>query len=239
MKARPIPQTPPAVPREGPIEEVYAELARTALAPRRVDVALRMVDLLLASAALAVLLPEMGVVAVRVRMTSGAPVLYRGDRVGRFGRVFQMYKFRTLRPGAESRLGPYLGPELSRRTEEELTSIGRVLRASHFDELPQLFNVVRGDMSIVGPRPVRPAFYAELCDEIPEYWQRLVVRPGMTGLAQLRVTREMTWAEKLAHDLEYLADRSLGLYLRVVGETAVRVSTRSARGVVAALRQGR
>jgi len=202
-------------------------------------VALRMVDLAIAGAALVVLAPEMGAVAVGVRLTSGAPVLYRGERVGRFGRVFTMYKFRTLRPDAESRLGPYLGPELTRRTEAELTSVGRVLRASHFDEVPQLFNVIRGDMSIVGPRPIRPAFYRELCAEIPEYWQRLVVRPGMTGLAQLRMTREMTWAEKLAHDLEYLADRSLGMYVKVVAATSLRVGVRSVRGVFAALRQGR
>jgi lipopolysaccharide/colanic/teichoic acid biosynthesis glycosyltransferase len=239
MKARTPPQAPTVTIPGGPREEVYAQLAESSLAPRRIDLVLRMLDVALASAALVVLAPEMGAVAIGVRATSGAPVLYRGARVGRFGRVFTMYKFRTLKPDAETRLGPYLGAELSRRTEGELTGVGRVLRASHFDELPQLFNVVRGDMSIVGPRPIRPAFYAELCEEIPQYWQRLVVRPGMTGLAQLRVTREMTWAEKLAHDLEYLADRSLGMYLRVIGATAVRVVVRSTRGVASALREGR
>jgi lipopolysaccharide/colanic/teichoic acid biosynthesis glycosyltransferase len=76
--------------------------------------------------------------------------------------------------------------------------------------------VLAGHMSLVGPRPIRPAFFAELCQEIPQYWQRLVVRPGLTGLAQLRMTREMTWAEKLAHDLEYIADRSVSLYLSVI-----------------------
>jgi lipopolysaccharide/colanic/teichoic acid biosynthesis glycosyltransferase len=217
------------------LEETYAELAQTALAPRRVDVALRAIDIAISGSALLVLAPEMGVVAAAVRLTSGSPVLYRGARVGRFGRVFTMYKFRTLRPDAETRLGPYLGPELTRRTEDELTRVGALLRASHFDELPQLYNVLRGDMSIVGPRPIRPAFYAELCEQIPQYWQRLVVRPGMTGFAQLRITREMTWAEKLAHDLEYLADRSIGLYFRVVAETAVRVAGRSVRGMVATL----
>jgi lipopolysaccharide/colanic/teichoic acid biosynthesis glycosyltransferase len=98
--------------------------------------------------------------------------------------------------------------------------VGRVLRRSHVDELPQLINVLAGDMSLVGPRPIRPAFFEELCEEIPQYWQRLVVPPGMTGFAQLRVTREMTWSEKLGHDLEYIADRSLRLYLRIVLATA-------------------
>jgi lipopolysaccharide/colanic/teichoic acid biosynthesis glycosyltransferase len=84
-------------------------------------------------------------------------------------------------------------------------------------------------MSLVGPRPIRPAFFVELCSEIPAYWQRLVVRPGVTGLAQLRLSREMTWAEKLVHDLEYIADRSVALYFSIVGETLVLVSGRLLR----------
>jgi lipopolysaccharide/colanic/teichoic acid biosynthesis glycosyltransferase len=134
-----------------------------------------------------------------------------------------MYKFRTLRPDAESRLGPYLGDELTRLTQSEVTLVGRVLRFTHFDELPQLWNVLRGDMSVVGPRPIRPAFFEELCEQIPQYWQRLVVQPGITGFAQLRVTRETSWSEKLAHDLEYIADRSGRLYLRVCVATVWRI----------------
>jgi lipopolysaccharide/colanic/teichoic acid biosynthesis glycosyltransferase len=136
-----------------------------------------------------------------------------------------MYKFRTLRADSETRLGPYLGAELTQLTLDEQTRVGRVLRATKVDELPQLWNVVRGDMSLVGPRPIRPAFFEELCHEIPAYWQRLVIRPGMTGLAQLRLSREMSWAEKLAHDVEFIADRSVRLYLTVIVETAVKVLT--------------
>ena len=84
-------------------------------------------------------------------------------------------------------------------------------------------------MSLVGPRPIRPTFFVELCEEIPAYWQRLVVRPGVTGLAQLRLSREMTWAEKLVHDLEYIADRSVGLYLAILGQTFAFVTSRLAR----------
>jgi lipopolysaccharide/colanic/teichoic acid biosynthesis glycosyltransferase len=83
--------------------------------------------------------------------------------------------------------------------------------------------VIRGEMSIVGPRPIRPAFFEELCEQIPQYWQRLVVEPGMTGFAQLRMTRETSWAEKLAHDLEYVADRSVRLYMRACAATAWRI----------------
>jgi lipopolysaccharide/colanic/teichoic acid biosynthesis glycosyltransferase len=85
-------------------------------------------------------------------------------------------------------------------------------------------------MSIVGPRPIRPPFFEELCVQIPQYWQRLVVRPGMTGFAQIRLTREHSWSEKLAHDLEYIADRSVHLYLRAILETAWRVVTSPFRG---------
>jgi lipopolysaccharide/colanic/teichoic acid biosynthesis glycosyltransferase len=178
---------------------------------------------MISGAILLVLSPFLALTAAAIFLSSGRPVLYRGARVGRAGQLFWMYKFRTLAPDAESRLGPYLGEELSRRTEEEVTRIGRTLRAIHLDEVPQLWNVLRGDMAVVGPRPIRPAFFTELCEEIPQYWQRLVVRPGVTGFAQTRVTREESWANKLAHDMEYIADRSVGLYFSVLLATVPKV----------------
>ena len=209
----------PVPPPTGTLHERYARMAHT-FERRPVDRVLRALDLVLAGAALIVAAPLCAVVAAAIALTSGRPILYRGERVGLGGRVFTMYKFRTLRPDAEARLGPYLGPELTQLTGEEVTRLGRLLRSVHLDELPQLFNVLRGDMSIVGPRPIRPRFFEELAEQIPAYWQRLVVRPGLTGFAQLRLTREMTWFEKLAHDIEYIADRSVGLYLSVVAATA-------------------
>ena len=126
-------------------------------------------------------------------------------------------------PTPSTRLGRLLRPASSTAlTRGEHTRVGRVLRATQLDELPQLCNVLRGDMSIVGPRPIRPMFFEELVEDIPQYWQRLVVRPGLTGFAQLRMRRDTTWAEKLAHDLEYLADRSVALYMRIVLATAAR-----------------
>ena len=210
-------------------DELVAQASRAELeGSPRVDLALRTLDVVLAGSALVALSPVIAAIAVATRLTSGRPVLYRGERVGRYGVVFTMYKFRTLASDAEIRLGPYLGPELTRLTEKELTPLGRVLRAMYLDELPQLINVVRGDMSLVGPRPVRPAFFDALREEIPQYWQRLVVRPGLTGFAQVRVTREHSWAEKLNHDLEYIADRSVGLYAAVILGTGVRVIGRVA-----------
>jgi lipopolysaccharide/colanic/teichoic acid biosynthesis glycosyltransferase len=216
---------PVEVERHETLAERYARMAHVGHPSRGVDVALRALDLSISGLAFVVLSPVLLAVALAIRVTSGKPVFYRGQRVGRAGRIFTMLKFRTLTPDAEARLGPYLGHELTRRTEGEVTRLGRALRYMHLDEMPQLWNVLRGDMSVVGPRPIRPAFFEELCEEIPQYWQRLVVDPGMTGFAQLRMTRETSWAEKLAHDLEYIADRSVTLYLRVVAATAWRVLT--------------
>ncbi len=205
------------------LAEQYSVMASEDFAPRRVDIALRALDLLIAGSALIVLSPLLGLLALGILLTSGTPVLYRGQRVGRAGRIFTMYKLRTLRGGAEERLGNVYGEELSRRTEQEVTLVGKAARLTHIDEVPQLYNVVRGDMSMVGPRPVRPAFFYRLVEEVPQYWQRLVVRPGVTGFAQTRITREDSWEDKLIHDLEYIADRSIRLYLRVLGATMARI----------------
>jgi lipopolysaccharide/colanic/teichoic acid biosynthesis glycosyltransferase len=209
--------------------ERYSAIAHE-FQPLPVDRALRALDVLLAGTLLALLSPLIGGCAVGVLVFGGRPVLYRGPRVGLRGEVFAMYKLRTLRPDAEQRLGPLYGDELTRRTDEELTPAGRLLRRLKLDELPQLWNVLRGEMSLVGPRPIRPTFFEELCETIPAYWQRLVVRPGITGLAQLRLSREMTWDEKLAHDFEYIADRSPSLYLGVLAQTAVLVAQRTLGG---------
>jgi lipopolysaccharide/colanic/teichoic acid biosynthesis glycosyltransferase len=200
----------------------------TSGSPRRhVDVELRILDVAFALVFGLLTLPLALLIAALGVATGGFPVLYRGERVGRGGRVFTILKFRTLRPDAEERLGPYLGEELVRRTELEYSRIGRWLKASQLDELPQLWNVLRGDMSFVGPRPIRPRFFEQLAAELPAYWQRLVVRPGLTGFAQVRRGYETSMAEKLAHDLEWIADRSVRLYLRTLFATAVRVLRQS------------
>jgi lipopolysaccharide/colanic/teichoic acid biosynthesis glycosyltransferase len=208
----------------------YRELARGA-ATRPRDVLLRGLDVVLAALFLVVTLPLAAGIALTLLLTSGRPVFYRGERVGRGGHVFTMLKFRTLKPGAEQRLGPLLGEELVRRTEEEFAPLGKRLKATQLDEIPQFWNVLRGDMSLVGPRPIRPVFFEELAHELPAYWQRLVVRPGLTGLAQVRRGYETSMAEKLAHDLEWIADRSVRLYLRTVFATGWRVLRQSLKGL--------
>jgi len=204
----------------------YRRLAQASPA-RGQDLVLRTLDIVFAALFLILTLPLTLPICAALPLTSGRPLFYRGERVGLGGRVFTMLKFRTLRRGAEARLGPYRGPELVERTRAETTRVGAWLRATQLDELPQLWNVLRGDMSLVGPRPIRPRFFEELARELPAYWQRLVVRPGLTGFAQVRRGYETSMAEKLAHDLEWIADRSVRLYLRTLTATAWRVLRQS------------
>ncbi len=204
----------------------FRALAGTS-AKRRVDLELRVLDVTLAAFFLLLSLPVTVLIALAMLVTDGLPLFYRGERVGRGGRVFTMLKFRTLKRGAEERLGPYLGEELVVRTRAEFTPLGGWLRATQLDEIPQLWNVLRGDMSLVGPRPIRPRFFQELAGELPAYWQRLALRPGLTGFAQVRRGYETSMAEKLAHDLEWIADRSVRLYVRTLVSTAWRVLNQS------------
>src|SRR5262245_44578852 len=207
--------------------------ALTEASPKRGrDAVLRALDITLSAVFLLITLLLTLPIALVLLATSGTPLFYRGERVGRGGRIFHMLKFRTLRRGAEERLGPYLGEELVRRTREETTRLGGWLRATQLDEIPQLWNVLRGDMSLVGPRPIRPRFFEELAAELPAYWQRLVVRPGLTGFAQVRRGYETSMAEKLAHDLEWIADRSVRLYLRTLAITSWRVLRQFVRGLL-------
>ena len=217
-----------------PSDSFIARFSDLALASpnRGLDLVLRGLDVTLSLLFLLVALPIAIPVSLAVVLTDGPPLFYRGERIGRGGRVFEMLKFRTLRRGAEERLGPYLGPELVERTRAETTPIGRWLRATQLDEIPQFWNVLRGDMSLVGPRPIRPRFFEELAAQLPAYWQRLVVRPGLTGFAQVRRGYETSMADKLAHDLEWIADRSVRLYLRTLVATGWRVLGQSLRGLV-------
>jgi lipopolysaccharide/colanic/teichoic acid biosynthesis glycosyltransferase len=191
------------------LAERFSRLAQETPDRRRVDLELRTLDILLSAFFLLISLPLTIPIAIANLVTSGRPVFYRGERVGRGGRVFTMTKFRTLRPGAESRLGHHLGPALVDATEAEVTKVGRWLRATQLDEIPQFRNGLKGAMSLVGPRPIRPRFFEELAADLPAYWQRLVVRPGLTGFAQVRRGYETSMAEKLAHYLVWICYLSL------------------------------
>lgn len=127
--------------------------------------------------------PVMVACGLLVKLTSRGPVFYTQERVGQNGHVFKIFKFRTMREDAEVSTGPVW---CSGESDPRITPLGRFLRQAHLDELPQLINVIRGDMSLIGPRPERPEFVSELTKRIPDYERRLSVRPGITGLAQIR-----------------------------------------------------
>jgi lipopolysaccharide/colanic/teichoic acid biosynthesis glycosyltransferase len=183
--------------------------------PRPVE---RCVDVVLASALLLLSLPAWLVVALLVKLSSPGPILYRQVRVGRWGRPFTILKFRTMRADAERESGPVWSPQ----GDPRIHRIGRFLRSSRLDELPQLWNVLRGDMSLVGPRPERPCFVNLLSERIALYPARHAVRPGLTGWAQVRYpygASEEDSREKLAYDLFYIRNRSLAFYFAVLIET--------------------
>jgi lipopolysaccharide/colanic/teichoic acid biosynthesis glycosyltransferase len=165
-----------------------------------------------------VTLPLTLLVAALVKLTSPGPALYHQERVGLDGRVFTVHKFRTMQNEAEAGIGPIW----ARPNDVRVTRLGRFLRRTRFDELPQLWNVLRGDMSFVGPRPERPAFVEQLTATIPFYGQRHVVKPGLTGWAQIRYTYGASVedaVEKLQYDLYYIKNLSIAFDIVIVLET--------------------
>lgn len=164
------------------------------------------------------LLPLMIILAALILITSGPPVIYRQVRVGKGGKEFILYKFRTMRPDAEKD-----GARWAEKNDRRVTAIGRILRATHLDELPQLINIVKGELSIVGPRPERPEFVSMLMQEIPHYGIRHLVKPGVTGWAQInyRYGASVEDArEKLQYDIYYLKERSFALDALIILKTA-------------------
>ncbi|HOL93779.1 MAG TPA: sugar transferase [bacterium] len=175
----------------------------------------RIFDLVFGSLFLVLLLPVWGLIAVVIKLTSPGPVLYRQERVGQDGRLFTIYKFRTMYGGAETETGPVLSWDKDPR----VTPVGRFLRHWRLDETPQLFNVLGGVMSLVGPRPERPQFVEKYKREIQAYRLRETVRPGMTGLAQIHGFYNSPVEHKLRYDLAYINSMSLRLDLKILFNT--------------------
>lgn len=180
-------------------------------------------DRLVAAILLILCLPLIGLLIAFIKLTSKGPAIYSQARVGRGGRIFTMYKLRSMRLDAESTTGPMWA---SIGTDPRVTPLGYWLRRLHLDELPQLFNVLLGDMSLVGPRPERPEFVRVLRDTIPDYSERLRIKPGITGLAQVNLPPDTdlnSVRRKLVLDRQYLDAASLGLDIRLVLCTALRM----------------
>jgi sugar transferase (PEP-CTERM system associated) len=178
----------------------------------------RAIEVAIAAAALVLALPLLLVLAAAIVLTSPGPAIYSQLRVGQNGRVFRVYKLRSMRHDAERESGAVW----STPNDPRITRIGNVLRRTRLDELPQLWNILIGNMSLVGPRPERPEFVQELARQIPLYKLRHVVKPGLTGWAQVRYTYTATvedTMEKLQHDLFYIKNLSLRLDLFIIFET--------------------
>jgi len=179
----------------------------------------RALDVVVGSVAAIFSLPLIAIGALAVKLSDRGPVFYRQTRVGERGREFQIIKLRTMRVDAQAE-----GAQWSGAGDPRVTAVGRVLRRLHIDELPQVVNVLRGDMTLVGPRPEQPEITAELERKFPHYSRRLLVKPGVTGWAQVRcgyAGSELGTAWKLCHDLFYLKHRSTLIDLLIMLETAV------------------
>jgi sugar transferase (PEP-CTERM system associated) len=189
----------------------FVKTPRTEIVKRLVDVGLSLTGLMLA-------LPVMAVVALAIKMESRGPALFRQPRLGQNGRVFILNKFRSMREDAEKDTGPVW----AQQRDPRVTRVGAFLRKTRLDELPQLFNVLVGDMSFIGPRPERPEFVYELQKQIPFYMERLSVKPGITGWAQVRYRYGASVEdalEKLQYDLYYIKNLSLFLDLLILINT--------------------
>ncbi|MCP9455348.1 MAG: TIGR03013 family PEP-CTERM/XrtA system glycosyltransferase [Nitrospira sp.] len=177
----------------------------------------RTVDLLVSSMGLLVLTPLLCVIAILIKLDSPGPVFYRQMRVGLGGQPFMMWKFRSMYQEAERQ-----GPRWAEKNDARVSRVGRLLRKFRLDEIPQLYNVIRGEMSLVGPRPERPVFVNELRKVIPYYDLRHTVRPGLTGWAQIQYQYGASIEDahvKLQYDLYYVKNMTLGLDFRIMIET--------------------
>ena len=174
----------------------------------------RFSDVLLSVLAGVVLLIPMIVIGILVRLDSKGPVLFSQERLGLNGKPFIMYKFRSMHLDAEVN-----GPQWADRDDVRCTRLGRILRKTRLDELPQLYNILIGDMSIVGPRPERACFYDEFEKYIPNFRDRLLVQPGLTGHAQVNGGYDLLPEEKIVYDMEYIKERSFKMDLQCILKT--------------------
>lgn len=180
----------------------------------------RCFDLVASATAGVVLLIPMLVIGLLVRLDSNGPVLFRQERLGKDGKPFVMYKFRSMYTNAEEN-----GPQWADQVDWRCTRVGRVLRKTRLDELPQLWNIFLGEMSFVGPRPERAYFYDQFETYIHGFRNRLAVQPGLTGWAQVNGGYDLSPEEKIVYDMEYIQKRSLKLDLRCILKTVKLVFT--------------
>jgi lipopolysaccharide/colanic/teichoic acid biosynthesis glycosyltransferase len=199
------------------------------IARRQFRAAKRVLDVAGAIVALIVFAPVMALCAVLIRLADPAgPVVFRQTRVGLNGRLITIYKLRTMYVDAEAAGKAVRAGD----NDPRVIPVCRWMRRSHIDELPQLLNIIKGEMSLVGPRPERPELTVQLSEQLPDFQQRLSVKPGLTGLAQIKNgydTDLSSVQRKLDYDLQYIRDMSLGLELKLIARTFAKFNDTAAR----------
>ena len=178
------------------------------------DIYQRVLDIVLSVIGLLIGIPLMVIFGILIKVEDNGPITYKQERLGKGGKKFYIYKLRSMRTDAEK-----FGAQWAEKDDPRITKVGKFIRKTRIDEIPQLFNILKGDMSIIGPRPERPSFTEEFNQEIPGFINRLAVKPGLTGWAQVNGGYEITPREKLIEDIYYIENRSVLLDLKILFKT--------------------
>lgn len=186
----------------------------------KLDILKRVFDVVFAALGLLFMLLPMGLIAALIYLESPGPAIYKQERLGYKGVPFVIYKFRSMHADAEIN-----GPQWAAKNDKRTTRLGAFLRKTRLDELPQLWNILVGNMSIVGPRPEREYFYNIFEKDIPDFRKRMLVKPGLTGWAQVNGGYDLGPEEKIVYDLEYMQNRSIGMDLKCIFRTVKLIFT--------------
>ena len=184
------------------------------------DMYQRVLDIVLSVIGLLIGIPLIVIFGILIKVEDSGPITYKQERLGKGGKRFYIYKLRSMRTDAEK-----FGAQWAEKDDPRITKVGKFIRKTRIDEIPQLFNILKGDMSIIGPRPERPSFTEEFNQEIPGFIDRLAVKPGLTGWAQVNGGYEITPEEKLIEDIYYIKNRSILLDLKILFKTVKVVLT--------------
>ena len=180
----------------------------------------RVLDIVLSILGLLVGIPLIAIFGILIKLEDNGPITYKQERLGKGGKRFYIYKLRSMRTDAEK-----FGAQWAEKNDPRITKVGKFIRKTRIDEIPQLFNILKGDMSIIGPRPERPEFTQEFNEEIPGFINRLAVKPGLTGWAQVNGGYDITPQEKLVEDIYYIENRSILLDFKIILKTVKVVLT--------------
>ena len=184
------------------------------------DLYQRIMDLVLSIVGLVIGLPLIAIFGILIKIEDKGPITYKQERLGKCGRRFYIYKLRSMRTDAEK-----FGAQWAEKDDPRITKVGKFIRKTRIDEIPQLFNILKGDMGLIGPRPERPNFTVQFNEEIPGFINRLAIKPGLTGWAQVNGGYEITPEEKLKEDIYYIKNRSLLLDFKILFKTVKVVLT--------------